>query len=135
MDKRLIMIAVILVFGYIGVSSDSHGADTYNSMVPGFFDNAIDESKLFLVLLIVLVSCYLLKSKELALFYRNKENPNSEENNSEENNSEETNSEENSSSDCIDGTTTETPSEQQDITEDKIASEDVIKEKYGIDEN
>ena len=54
MDKRLIMIAVILVFGYIGVSSDSHGADTYNSMVPGFFDNAIDESKLFLVLLIVL---------------------------------------------------------------------------------
>lgn len=130
MDKRLIMIAVILVFGYIGVSSDSHGADTYNSMVPGFFDNAIDESKLFLVLLIVLVSCYLLKSKELALFYRNKENPNSEENNSEE-----TNSEENSSSDCIDGTTTETPSEQQDITEDKIASEDVIKEKYGIDEN
>lgn len=130
MDKRLIMIAVILVFGYIGVSSDSHGADTYNSMVPGFFDNAIDESKLFLVLLIVLVSCYLLKSKELALFYRNKENPNSEENNFEE-----TNSEENSSSDCIDGTTTETPSEQQDITEDKIASEDVIKEKYGIDEN
>ena len=124
MDKRLIMIAVILVFGYIGVSSDSHGADTYNSMVPGFFDNAIDESKLFLVLLIVLVSCYLLKSKELALFYRNKEN-----------NSEETNSEETSSSDCIDGTTTETPSEQQDITEDKIASEDVIKEKYGIDEN
>lgn len=130
MDKRLIMIAVILVFGYIGVSSDSHGADTYNSMVPGFFDNAIDESKLFLVLLIVLFSCYLLKSKELALFYRNKENPNSEENNSEE-----TNSEENSSSDYIDGTTTETPSEQQDITEDKIASEDVIKEKYGIDEN
>lgn len=124
------MIAVILVFGYIGVSSNSHGADTYNSMVPGFFDNAIDESKLFLVLLIVLVSCYLLKSKELALFYRNKENPNSEENNSEE-----TDSEENSSSDCIDGTTTETPSEQQDITEDKIASEDVIKEKYGIDEN
>ena len=124
------MIAVILVFGYIGVSSDSHGADTYNSMVPGFFDNAIDESKLFLVLLIVLVSCYLLKSKELALFYRNKENHNSEENNSEE-----TNSEENSSSDCIDGTTTETPSEQQDITEDEVVSEDVIKEKYGIDEN
>lgn len=130
MDKRLIMIAVILVFGYIGVSSNSHGADTYNSMVPGFFDNAIDESKLFLVLLIVLVSCYLLKSKELALFYRNKENPNSEENNSEE-----TDSEENSSSDCIDGITTETPSEQQDITEDEVVSEDVIKEKYGIDEN
>ena len=124
------MIAVILVFGYIGVSSNSHGADTYNSMVPGFFDNAIDESKLFLVLLIVLVSCYLLKSKELALFYSNKENHNSEENNSEE-----TNSEENSSSDCIDGTTTETPSEQQDITEDEVVSEDVIKEKYGIDEN
>lgn len=124
------MIAVILVFGYIGVSSDSHGADTYNSMVPGFFDNAIDKSKLFLVLLIVLVSCYLLKSKELALFYSNKEN-----NNSEENNSEETNSEENSSSDCIDGTTTETPSEQQNITEDEVVSEDVIKEKYGIDEN
>lgn len=124
------MIAVILVFGYIGVSSNSHGADTYNSMVPGFFDNAIDESKLFLVLLIVLVSCYLLKSKELALFYSNKEN-----NNSEENNSEETNSEENSSSDCIDGTTIETPSEQQDITEDEVVSEDVIKEKYGIDEN
>lgn len=124
------MIAVILVFGYIGVSSNSHGADTYNSMVPGFFDNAIDESKLFLVLLIVLVSCYLLKSKELALFYSNKENHNSEETNSEE-----TNSEENSSSDCIDGTTTETPSEQQDITEDEVVSEDVIKEKYGIDEN
>lgn len=130
MDKRLLMVIIILVFGYIGFTNNSHGADTYNSMVPGFFDNAIDKSKLFLVLLITLGGCYLFKSKELAIIYSNKED-----NNSEDNNSEETNSEENSSSDCIDGTTTETPSEQQDVTNDEIASEDVLKEKYGVDGN
>lgn len=130
MDKRLLMVIIILVFGYIGFTNNSHGADTYNSMVPGFFDNVIDKSKLFLVLLITLGGCYLFKSKELAIIYSNKED-----NNSEDNNSEETNSEENSSSDCIDGTTTETPSEQQDVTNDEIASEDVLKEKYGVDGN
>lgn len=135
MDKRLLMVIIILVFGYIGFTNNSHGADTYNSMVPGFFDNAIDKSKLFLVLLITLGGCYLFKSKELAIIYSNKESENSEDNNSEDNNSEETNSEENSSSDCIDGTTTETPSEQQDVTNDEIASEDVLKEKYGVDGN
>lgn len=130
MDKRLLMVIIILVFGYIGFTNNSHGADTYNSMVPGFFDNAIDKSKLFLVLLITLGGCYLFKSKELAIIYSNKESENSEDNNSEE-----TNSEENSSSDCIDGTTTGTPSEQQNVTNDEIASEDVLKEKYGVDGN
>ena len=130
MDKRLLMVIIILVFGYIGFTNNSHGADTYNSMVPGFFDNAIDKSKLFLVLLITLGGCYLFKSKELAIIYSNKEDNNSENNNSENNNSEE-----NSSSDCIDGTTTGTPSEQQDVTNDEIASEDVLKEKYGVDGN
>lgn len=125
MDKRLIMIGVILLFGYIGVKSDSHGADTYNSIVPGFFDNAIDESKLFLVLLIILVSCYLFKSKELALFYNNKQSKSEEDNVCGENNN----------SDCVDDTTTETPSEQENVTEDEVASEDVIKEKYKINEN
>lgn len=133
MDKRLLMVIIILVFGYIGFTNNSHGADTYNSMVPGFFDNVIDKSKLFLVLLITLGGCYLFKSKELAIIYSNKESENSEDNNSENNNSENNNSEEsnNSSDEVYSGT----PSEQQDVTNDEIASEDVLKEKYGVDGN
>lgn len=118
MDKRLIMIAVILVFAYIGVTTDSHGADIYNSIVPGLFDNPIDESKLFLGLVVILGSCYFFKSKEIALFYNKKDDSNPGENDE-----------------------SKEPSEQEDevitedITKDKVASEDVIKEKYEIDEN
>lgn len=122
MDKRLIMIAVILFFGCIGFSNSYNSVDTYNEMIPGLFNSSFDKSSLFLALVIILVGCYLLRSKVVALFYKNQDNPNDESLNDDSSPSENETSEELAEQDAIVN------------TEDEVITEDVIKEKYNVDE-